>query len=255
MDAKHNKMNHFSLLAQKYFVENGKMLGLGTVAILCFWTIIGGWLGWFGYGGGAGALLFYSFIMMLVYTVVVSLMFRDMNGKQKRIATLMTPASIAEKFWIRFIVTVPLFCILIMLGYCMMEWSRMLFYMIGSNGTSHFFLPSLIMRQMSMEHQEYLLFTLIGSSVAFSLAVYMIGAICWPKYSFLKTMALEYGVQFVLTILWTIFVATAGVDFFMDIDITEGIVIASLWVLAIVFILLSVVGVWFSYYKFKTKTL
>ena len=66
MNALNNKMNHFCLLAQKYFVENGKMLGLGTAAILCFWTIIGGWLGWFGYGGGVGAFFFYSFIMMLV---------------------------------------------------------------------------------------------------------------------------------------------------------------------------------------------
>ena len=181
-------------------------------------------------------------------------MFRDMNGKQKRIATLMTPASIAEKFWIRFIVTIPLFLIIIMLGYCMMEWSRMLFYIIGSNGTPRFFLPSLVARQFSLEqHHECLFLTLICSSVAFSLAVYMIGAICWPKYSFLKTMALEYGVQFVLTILWVVFVTTAGVEFFMD--IREETVMFALRVLSIVMGLLSIVGVWFSYFKFKTKTL
>jgi hypothetical protein len=255
LNKKMSAMSHFGLVAKKYYLENRKMMGLGAVAILGFWFIIGAWEGWFKYSGGASQGLFYYIIMMLVHSVVTSLMFRDMNGKQKRISTLMTPASIAEKFWIRFIVTIPLFILLILLGYCTLECGRMLFYVISTHEPTHFFLPHFAGLTTHPEGASpALLWTVIGCSTAFALAFYMVGAICWPKYSFLKTMALEYCIQFVFAIIFTI-TFTSVRDVILYKDISEEAVYTFLWTISAIAGILSVVGVWFSYYKFKTKTL
>lgn len=245
------KKNRFILLCKKYLAENNRMLIYGIGAFLAFWIIIGGWCGWLNTGGGGGTTFFYSFICMLLWMVISSMMFKDMNGKEKRISTLMTPASAAEKFWLRFIVTVPLYLVVVVIGYCMMELSRMLFNVIDHGFANPFYWP--FNTVFTADHEMTLAILLLIAVVMFDVVMYMVGAICWPKYSFLKTTALQFGFQTLAIMILSI----VGSHYFLNsIFLTdEGEILTMLWCFTGVLYLLDIFGMWFTYYKFKTKTL
>ena len=243
----------FWMVARKYLTENRKMLGFGVLAYLAFWVMIGAWMGWLHWGGSATQAFFYTFVASLAFTVIASLMFKDMNGKQKRIATLMTPASAADKFWIRFIVTVPLFMILIAAGYCVLEWSRMLLFLIDTGHSTSFYVPFGGIGTLFSNHENTLGTLLLIASGFFSLSIYMVGSICWPKYSFLKTMALEFGLQMLVVMLLSMFGSLYEYSF--GFIMTKEELFAILWTITGILSALTVAACWFTYYKFKTKTI
>lgn len=241
--------SRFTLVFKKYITENWKMLVYGAGAYLAFWAMIGAWLGWVETGTGEGGFIAYIFVSSTVLTVLASLMFRDMNGKEKRISTLMTPASASDKFWIRFIFSIPVPMILAFAGYFIFEWFRML-ACLGLNGyTQPFFYPS-----MPTEADMMCVIFCGVSSYLLTLSLYSVGAICWPKYSFLKTTALEFGIQMIFLTIATILV---NVNFILitGILLTENDALTMLWSLDGILMALAIAGWWFTYYKLKTKTL
>lgn len=242
--------SRFALTLKKYVIENWKMLVYGAGAILAFWAMIGVWVGWLETAGAEGGFMMYACISSILLTVMASLMFKDMNGKEKRISTLMCPASIADKFWVRFIFSIPVPMLIVFLGYFIFGWFRMLSTLAFYGYSKGLYLPT----DMFANSQMICGVSLMIASFLLNLAIYNIGAICWPKYSFLKTTALQFGIQMIIFTIATILV---NVDFILiaGVLLTDKDILIILWSMTAIITVLAIAGWWFTYYKFKTKTL
>jgi len=234
------QQNRFSLLCHKMLTEN-KRIFLITLAGYLGACIAGGlWLGWCNCAPTEGACVLYAFGSWLACMVAASMMFRDFRNKQGRIAALMTPASISNKFWIRFIVVMPCTLLLTLIGYFVYMYSVKLSFYISNDIWQSIYIPFI---ELANSTQEIWL-SILGliASVLFNYAIYMFGSIHWPRYSFIKTV----GVM--VTLSMGMFAMMSGVNCK---TMADSIYIAA----NVLSIAAAMVLFYFTYRKLKHSTL
>ena len=122
----------------------------------------------------------FSFMLAaVVLTIAGSLTFSSMSSKKGRIATFMTPASMTEKFLLRFLVfcvggfLLFLICYLIgLLEICLTFGKKeILFHMFNSSSL----------------HDICVMLTVLCLPMLFSNSLYALGSSIWPRNSWVKT--------------------------------------------------------------------
>ncbi len=232
----------------KYYIENKKKLALICAGYLSFCIVVGCWAGFFANGGGEGELMSYIVLVSLFMAVMASLMFNDLKTKEGRINALMAPASTAQKFWPRFLVVLPGSLILCIVGFYALEGARILITGLSYDLWTPFYNPWKLLCWSDKAEVWGYTFLLAGS--LFSLSCYIFGAILWPRYSFLKTMAALFVVQSLLS--------TVGV-FILRHFIYIHVNLEAFDIYAKIFVFLMLAGavafVWLTYRRFKHCTL
>lgn len=198
--------SNFWKLVKKEVIENRKDLILTIISVVCFFIFIGALLGINERGGGFTEIFLFLFTAGILSYATSSKMFSDMKTKESRISTLMLPASVFEKFIVRWIAAVPLMFLLLFASFYVMDLSRVVAYILYTEDG------------MRQEHFTRIinLFTFIGNnkiqdgaliggfilaSYFFSQSIFLFGAILWPKLSFIKTVAALWVIQIVLGLL------------------------------------------------------
>lgn len=123
-----------------------------------------------------------------------SFVMERMKTKTNRLGTLMTPATMFEKFFARWVMFTFAFLVVYLVAYKLADWTRMLVYTVVSHekgSIAQVPLSTYLIGGPSVEH-----WTLFENSDYFILAVsgyfffqscFVLGSSIWPKNAFLKT--------------------------------------------------------------------
>lgn len=194
--------NTLLLNIKREIIENRKkiLLSVGTLWGICIF--MGGYFGFYHRGGGISEVFIFSLVLVLSGYVYASTMFSDMTRKESRIATLMLPASSFDKFITRWIAVVPVLFGILVAGFYLGDIARVVVNNIVTdpvNGSyAHIMNPwnvLLINKAMPCSWLFYIL-----SIYFFYQSLFILGAILWPKRSFLKTIAAIWILQMILGI-------------------------------------------------------
>lgn len=179
------------------------------------------------------------FIISVGYTILGSMTFISMKSKRERINTLMLPASMLEKFFIRFLIYFIGGSIVMTIGYAIgiaellltfANWND-IFYDIPHDGIQ-------------------VLFITIGFPIFFGNALYSLGSSLWPRNSWVKT--------WVVATIANIFFTFLGIfGFFNFVGSYYEIVRhwdedVLLWCYVVVFIVLIAVCWGLAWWRFRT---
>lgn len=190
------------------------------------------------------------FIISLGSTVIGSLTFSSMSDKRKRIATLMLPASISQKFWLRFLIyTIG--------GTLLMACGVALSYLIAQLAFGGAAYGKILEAISFFYYQPEIGSRIIPISIAIILyaytgnSIYALGSAFWPKLSWLKTWIALMVFEWVLMIV-IIFGAFSNINFdaIGEFIIRTG---ADVWLwLAVVVLAAFNVGCWaLAYWRFR----
>ncbi|MBD5357104.1 MAG: hypothetical protein HDR88_08900 [Bacteroides sp.] len=203
MSPLNNISSNFMLTVKKEIIENRKALlfGIGSCWGLCI--LLGAFLGKFRMGGGMQEVFVFCFLFSIMSSIAGSLTFSNMKSKTGRISTLLLPASVVDKFLVRWLAVVPGLFVIMIIGFYIGDFSRIIMnWICGGNMDEHYnkiiniwVLPSKIGGSEST-----LVSTLFISGYFFTQALYIFGAILWPKLSFIKTMFALWALQMIVGI-------------------------------------------------------
>ncbi|MBD5370827.1 MAG: hypothetical protein HDR80_06730 [Bacteroides sp.] len=198
--------NNIWLMIKKEAMENRRKSLLFTAGWTGLSGLVGGWMGYFGVGGGEYSTLFIYVLMYLVMTALLaSLAFNDMKTREGRIALLMTPATAGAKVLTRAISLFIGCFVLGILGYLGMEVCRTLIDGVVNHHWGGLFFPRFNMIFRGAGYDDTLWGVLLfGAGAYFGVAFYFLGSVLWPKYSFLKTMVAGWLLQMVfgMAVVW-----------------------------------------------------
>lgn len=147
----------------------------------------------------AGYYYFSSFMIFCIgLTILGSLTFNSMSTKSGRISTLMMPASMFEKFLLRFVIYFIGGIILLIIGY-LIGLAEIFITFPDKNAV-------FIVREIPFSDEEakrivMIMGTIVGLPILFSNAFYSLGSALWPRTSWIKTWVVQQilGVVFMFT--------------------------------------------------------
>lgn len=197
-----NMINHgarrsgrFMMLARKMLIENRKtllMLCGGYIGIL---AVIGLLSGFYGNSSTSSTLVTYAFFSGLVCSVIASLMFHDFGNKQGRINALMTPVPQSYKFLIRLIAVFPGAILLVVAGYYALAGCMNLCMGL----TYSIWLPVYNPFGIFSYNDGWETVFAFAAPFVLNEGLFILGAIAWPKKSFLKTILVQAALGIVLS--------------------------------------------------------
>lgn len=175
-----------SMLLRRYLTENGRFFGLTLLSMLGMYILAGLLLAMLtgSPDGHMGALMvgFGSFITMLCACYGGSVAFRDMGSRQGRIHVLMTPATPVCLIGVRLLIHVVVLCPLLLLFVQLADLVRLLLAGIMAHDIAPYFADyGSLAGYISLSGVLTLLFVQ---------SIYIVGSICWPRMSFIKTSVL-----------------------------------------------------------------
>lgn len=243
-------MNTTALIWRKYWIENRRIF-LAIIGILLGTSaIIGLWTGYFLRGGTPKSCGFYFILAGFVASVIASGMFPILKNKERRISFLMTPATMAQKFWPRFLVCFPGLVILMIAGFYTFD----LFRVLGGGIFHKIWLPFtdpfnvfFTVQWNDRENVVAILF-LIGICLN-NLAYFFMGGILWPRYSFLISMGVMFVFQMLLSTILGIVLANATLRIDYEIANIIGYALTALSYLV------TALFFWLGYRQLKRTTL
>lgn len=249
------KTDTFSLLIKKELVDNRKPLLLGLIGIWATYILLGAFLGSIQMVVAAEIFIFLFFGGMII-TIGASLTFNNMKTKEGRISALMVPATTSQKFMVRWIAAVPILLAVVFLGCLFGDWTRVIIYTLRGYEPSYsvysadMTIFSFLGDQLThnWEATSFLMCCVIVTMLC-SQALYFLGAIVWPKLSFIKTWA---SLQ-VLGVLFGIILVVLDVNHVMQLnprfyDVSFNSILVTMYVVGGLFC----TGVyWLAYIRFK----
>ncbi len=256
-----NNNNTFLLLVKKELTDNRKPILLGLVGIWATFILLGGFLGYAGSYIAVEILLFIFFAGMLL-SIGSSLAFSNMKSKEGRINTLMLPASVEQKFLVRWLAAVPILYLVVLFGCFLGDWTRLgVFRLMSSlnvypvSTTPHGLLheqslSGLEYIRLNFEHEPQSIGFLIVTVFLIALlmqALYFFGAILWPKLSFIKTWAASQALEVVAGII-ILMCAKLRFPTFNEAAITF---VGFMWCYVGILLACCVALYWLAYVRFK----
>ncbi|MDE6095451.1 MAG: hypothetical protein K2G52_04620 [Muribaculaceae bacterium] len=186
-------------------IQNRKQVLLCVLCVCALYILCGIYMGYNHCGGGKGETLIFALMAQLIALVFASLSFNDMKRKEMRIYSLMIPASTGAKFLTRWIAAVPALFILLVIGFYLGDLARIATFAVSDSSAAGFpeymkvFNPWRVF-YLDGDRDGLMFCCLVFSAYFFQQALYFLGAILWPKLSFVKTFAVIYVIQTVLGI-------------------------------------------------------
>lgn len=186
--------SRFLMLLKKYIVENNRRILLSFGALFAVLALCGFLGGVISAGGNIqlGQFL-YPLLMSTLGMVGASVMFSEMKSKQGRTSLLMEPANAIEKFIVRWLVWVVASMLLFWPAFEVAELMRRL----GTALVHGHFIP--------MQFAEFRMFNgcntmaqgymLISAGYLCTQSFFVLGAILWPRLSFIKTIIATWVLQ------------------------------------------------------------
>lgn len=147
------------------------------------------------------------FVASFALTILGSLTFTSLSDKKSRISTLMIPASMTEKYWLRVLIYLFGGTVVIAIGWLI---GFLIAHLVFGATT---FIDS-VFGEVSTEDvpvmrsviAAFVLWAFVGQ------AIYVLGSALWPKLSWVKTWLVLTGLQWLFGMLM-IAVAFSGYDF------------------------------------------
>ncbi len=199
-------MPRFVSLCRKEMVESWKanvlrmVLMYGVLAVVFIWN---GYLEYDRYDWkGLKEDPVWTFdVIAFIWGIVVmgglsaSFMMERMKTKTGRTAVLMTPATMFEKFFSRWLIFTCCFLVAFFIAFKLADWTRVLYFMAKYPGTDRIASVPLFSYLVGPAEQHWTAFNdchefVLGVSFYFLLqSCFVLGSSVWPKNAFLKTFA------------------------------------------------------------------
>lgn len=257
-------ISRFWLLLKKDFVENKTALVIGSFALFAAMSLLMIILSvLIDSPDKGGSLISYVLAYLFAIGVVVStsLMFSPMRTKQGRISMFTLPATTLEKYLEQIVVYIfgfaAVYAICVELGELVRFVVAPLVWGKESTGfyINHFAVLGTMKDIFNNMHLNEIgitsakVFTICVLGVVADLGIFTLGAVLWPKYSYIKTYAATYVIGIVFFIA---FIVVASV-----VDITEPMIetlFSELLIVIIVLqVLIAVAAFVAGYYLLKRK--
>lgn len=194
----------FAALLKTYLIENGKTLALYTAVLIGLSIIVGLFAGinfaedgHFEAKNDTSAIVMGSYIYSvyaLCFAISASFMFSTLTTRASRISTFMLPASMLEKFLVRFTTYFVLFALCFIFAMACGEATREL---VNPGTTSLFALAKALIKEADNGIFTYYAFYAISGALT-SHATYTLGSALWPKHSFIKTAVVYMALSLLL---------------------------------------------------------
>ena len=182
----------FVNLCRKEMVESWKANLLRFVMMYGIMAIAFVWNGYFRYN--YPQLTIFLWAMVIMGLLSASFVMERMKTKTNRIAVLMTPATMFEKFLSRWLVFTFGFLIVFLIAFKLADWTRVMIYMVSYPelkgviasaplsylGNSGYYWTGL-------QTWDGLLMALSG--YFFAQSIFVLGSSIWPRNSFVKTFS------------------------------------------------------------------
>ncbi len=204
-------MSRFVDLCRKEMVESWKTNILRVVMIYGLFAVAFVWNGYFQYeepsrfvGVKSGADPIWTFeLIVFLWAIVImgllsaSFIMERMKSKTSRIAVLMTPATMFEKFFSRWLVFTFGFLIVFLIAFILADWTRVLIYSIShpelKNVIASVPLCHLVGEGNNVDYWTAFktpqLFVLGISIYCYIQSVFVLGSVIWPKNAYIKTFS------------------------------------------------------------------
>lgn len=247
--------NTFMLTLRKEVIEYRKvlMIGIGSCWGLCM--LLGAFLGLFKMGGGGREVYFFLFMFSLIAGIIGSLTFSNMKTKTGRISTILLPSTALEKFLVRWLAVVPGLLIVLILGFYIGDVSRIIVSWIdGAEMGSRYYriidIWTIIMRSFGESSVSVMTSCFLICCFFFSQALYIYGAILWPKLSYIKTVLALWVLEITLgpAIIFTL----KHFGFSLNM-LTKAQALSLLWIACTLLIVLTLILYFLTYLRFKNS--
>ena len=206
---KDGMLSNFLLNAKREIIQYKRSLLLVLGSVFGLYILLGILLGYNHCGGGKTEFIISSIIMLTLGAVCASMAFGNLKTKEERIFSLMMPASEFSKFFLRWIAAVPvLFCLLVIAFY-VEDIFRILTFMVFTPDYSDYPNYLQIMNPWNIlllggSDEGKVVLSLALSTYFFTQAWYLLGAVMWPKLSFIKSFIALWVLQMAVGMLTTI---------------------------------------------------
>lgn len=247
--------NTFMLTLRKEVIENRKalMIGIGSCWGLCM--LLGAFLGLLRMGGGAREVYFFFFMCFLIAGIIGSLTFSNMKTKTGRISSILLPATPIEKFFIRWLAVVPGLLIVLILGFYIGDASRIITSWIdGAQMGSHYYrivdIWRIVMHSFGESNMSIMMSCFLICSYFFTQALYIYGAILWPKLSYVKTLLALWVLEMALGPAFIFILKHIGFSFNM---LTYAQAMSILWIACTLLVVLTLALYFLTYLRFKNS--
>lgn len=187
-------MNTFVLTLRKYLADNRRRLLLTLSGLVALTAICGFLLALAGHGGGGGQAVSMMVYLSIFGCVFASLAFGSMKTPRGRTATLMTPAPQSHKFLVRWIVAVPASALLLWGGFWFTELVRVGAWPLFNDTATRWLNSSTAFGSAGGSRMIFLSIALAAQ------AFFFLGAIVWPKHSFIKSILAGWAVSTLCTV-------------------------------------------------------
>lgn len=194
--------SRFMNLCRKEILDNWRVNLLRFVMMYTIMAIAFLWTGYFEYSGRFDShaymetdpmwsVIFFISLAVLIITGMLSASFlmERMKTKTNRIAVLMTPATMFEKFFSRWLIFTFGFLLAFIVSFKLADWTRVLVYMLQYPGTDVICpmpLSYIHSREVFPDGGTFILYAAI---YFFAQSVFVLGSSIWAGNSFIKTLA------------------------------------------------------------------
>lgn len=227
-------ISRFALLLKKDFTENIRLYAIGSVSLLLgLATLMVIFTPLMCMPAEEGGAIFATFPIYWLFSfalcIAASMMFPQLRTKQGRVSLFMLPATNSEKYLEQIFTNIICFALMFLACIYAAEGIRMLvapWVWSGSNPVlatdagnyiDHFAIiypkEAIMVREAlaSVGMTPDLFAWVMIAGILCNLGVFSLGAVLWPKYSFIKTYVAIYVVETALLIVGTIVTKIFGV--------------------------------------------
>lgn len=198
--------SNFVIEIKKELTFNKKAISICLGGIFGTYIVLGAFLGYNHWGGGSDEIVVDLILALLFGTIIASWAFSDMKTKEERIFSLMTPSGVFSKFLIKWLTYIPVLFALLIAAIYIGDLARIAVFKISETDASLFPRYQEVINPWSFIIKSFepyggMMLCLAISIYFFYQAIYFLGAVVWPKLSFLKTFIAIEVIQTIVSIL------------------------------------------------------
>lgn len=200
-------MSRFVRICRKEMIESWRANLLRVVMMYGILTIAFVWNGYFQYKYLSGStsvkedpiwsfeLIVFIWTILIMGTLSASFTMERMKTKTNRIAVLMTPATMFEKFFSRWLIFTFGYLIVFLIAFKLADWTRVLVYSMSYPDLKNIIASTPLSRLVGDDSQYWVAFRtskdlLLGISFYFFVqSIFVLGSSIWPKNAFIKTFS------------------------------------------------------------------
>lgn len=239
--------SRFMLTVRKYYIEQKKSILTLCGSFIGFAAFLGIWMGSLSVVPGEATTILAITTTGFVLAVLMSRTFPDLKTKEGRVATLMSPATATDKFWPRVITALVGGGILCAIAFfTLLLACRITLLCAHSVPFSWSWLPGF--PYITFDGGYIASFALLIATFLFNESIFLLGAVVWPKRSFIKTLGVYAVFMIALNIL------LLGVfEIFSDVrvELVDMNLVPGVWICTVILLLLASGLTYLAFRKFK----